>query len=118
MTYEHKWLLDPQDTTSLDPGAFFPHFIPDSLDQLKGPDTGYLRLPLSAYWGPQKKNGFNLNVAEELIFAYSETITNATVDVMAETLNKNLLITHWKDFFLEPRYVRTPWEQRFPQLKA
>lgn len=104
---------DPQ----WDPAAQIPHFIVDSLDELQGPATGRLFLPVTVYWGPRKPEGFDLGREPEVVLAYSEAITNATPDVLRKSVNKDLLKRYWRMLLLEEDFVRDPWEARFPELK-
>ena len=95
---------------------FKPYAVPDSLDELHGPDHGVITLPLTVYWGPIT-GGFDLADPSHVITAYSNLISNGDVDIQRELLNRELLIHYWRDLHLDFRRVRPLWEQRFKELR-
>ena len=94
---------------------FKPYAVPDSLDELHGPDHGVITLPLTVYWGPIT-DGFDLGDPSDVITAYSNLLSNGDLDIQREQLNRGLLIRYWQDLSLDFRRVRPLWEQRFKEL--
>ncbi len=94
-----------------------PRAIPDSLDDLKGPDTGRLVLPVTVDWGPPVTGGLDIDNASQLERAYSQIIANGDEQCQIDNLNKDLLIKYWPWLSVEKWRVRPAWEKAFPVLK-
>ena len=91
-----------------------PYTVPSSLDELKGPTDGAVRLPRHIDWGP----AYVYDLAEEsdLLLMYERVIREAqsTFDLRAY-LNGSTLRRLWSDLFL-PLPVRAAWQALFPEL--
>ncbi|MGC4940592.1 hypothetical protein [Kribbella sp. DT2] len=96
--------------------ARIPYVVPDSLDQLTGPRSGVVELPIPIDWSP--KTGYDLGDPDDRVLLYTTVISEAaTVDDLARFLNKDLLIALWPQLRL-PRYCVRRWHTAFPQLAA
>lgn len=94
-----------------------PRAIPDSLDDLKGPDRGRIVLPISVDWGPPVKGGLDVANDAQLERAYSQIIANGNEQCQITYLNKKLLIEHWPRLAIEKWRVLPAWEKAFPILR-
>lgn len=107
------------DTQESDTRVFYrdikPYDAPARLDELHGPRTGRIELPLNVYWGPAYT--FNLANGSDVVEAYQATLREGRVIDQVELLNKDLLVAIWPELILPVR-VRDLWEQRFPELAA
>jgi hypothetical protein len=93
-----------------------PYVVPDSLDQLTGPSSGVVELPIPIDWSPRRS--YDLGDPDDRISLYTTVISEAaTVDDLARFLNKDLLIALWPQLRL-PRYCVRRWHTAFPQLAA
>jgi hypothetical protein len=91
-----------------------PYAVPDSLDQLTGPRSGRVELPVR--WSP--KTGYDLGDPDDRIQLYTTVISEAaTVDDLARFLDQDLLIELWPQLRL-PRYCVRRWHTAFPRLAA
>lgn len=92
-----------------------PVIVPGSLDDLRGPGSGMVELPVSVYWSGSRQ--FDLadpHQAAALCDAVLDTA--ATADVLARYLNADLLIQAWPVLGMN-RVKRDAWERRFPVLR-
>lgn len=94
-----------------------PYWRPASLDELKGPAEGRLKLPLTVYWGPPQPEGFDLTDQVQAVRAYSEIIANSDDRYQKQTLNKNLLVSLCPKLSVDKLRVRPAWEKAFPILR-
>lgn len=92
-----------------------PYDAPARLDELRGPRSGHLELPLNVYWGPAYS--FDLANGSDVVEAYQATLREGRVIDQVQLLNKDLLIEIWPELILPVR-VRDLWEQRFPEVAA
>jgi hypothetical protein len=90
------------------------YHVPDSLDDLRGPATGVLRLPLSLFWGPV--HSFDIGDDGLAQIVYQAVINEGTKEDLSTYLNRNLLIDLWPRLSL-PWRVYDLWESRFPELR-
>lgn len=90
-----------------------PYDVPDQLEQLQGPLSGPVELPLNVYWGPP--HTFDLSNESDLVEAYQATLREGRVVDQVELLNRDLLVALWPELLLPVR-VRSLWESRFPEL--
>ncbi len=88
-----------------------PYPVPDSLDELHGPASGWVELSHSLYWAPGSRR-FNLDDDSGIKRVY----ISALADVQA-LVNKDRLVGLWDELVL-PRRVRDLWEEQFPHLRA
>jgi hypothetical protein len=92
-----------------------PVAVPDSLDDLKGPGSGVVELPITLFWSrPDRK--FNLDDRYQAIDMYLSVLDRGNVDELASYLNGKLLVELWPDLHLT-RAKRLPWQARFAELR-
>lgn len=91
-----------------------PYFCPSSLDDLRGPYSGIIRLRHSVRWAPGDGTA-DLDTVGGTRMAYQALLAEGTVSDQIEGLNARKLIEVWHLLNLDPR-VRDLWETRFPQL--
>jgi hypothetical protein len=90
-----------------------PYEAPDSLDELRGPKSGLLTLPIDVYWGPTPV--VNLDSVGGVVMAYQATISEGSAADQEKLLNRELLIEIWPRLAL-PARARAIWETRFLEL--
>jgi hypothetical protein len=90
-----------------------PYDVPDQLEQLEGPRSGQVELPLNVYWGPP--HTFDLDNESDRVEAYQATLREGRVVDQVELLNRDLLVQLWPELLLPVR-VRALWESRFAEL--
>jgi hypothetical protein len=89
--------------------------VPDRLDDLKGPGSGVVELPITLFWSrPDRK--FNLDDRYQAIDMYLAVLDRGSVDELATYLNGKLLVELWPDLHLT-RAKRLPWQARFAELR-
>ncbi|MET8956064.1 hypothetical protein ACWEO4_42630 [Streptomyces sp. NPDC004393] len=89
--------------------------LPASLEELSGPDSGSVELPLHLAWSGLTR--FDLDDEQLLVGLYRIVLTNGLREDLTRYLNADLLLRHWPRLRIAlGRPVRTCWEQRFPQL--
>ena len=89
--------------------------VPDSLDDLKGPGSGVVELPITLFWSrPDRK--FSLDDRYQAIDMYLAVLDRGSVDELATFLNRKLLVELWPDLHLT-RAKRLPWQARFAELR-
>lgn len=93
-----------------------PYEIVDSLDDLRGPTRGPLKLPVTLWWsGPH--DTFEASDPEDRAMAYSAVLSNARRDEIGTYVNRDLLIKDWPRLTIDRRVVDL-WSQAFPELAA
>ena len=92
-----------------------PYDAPAQLDELHGPRSGLMELPLNVYWGPEAT--VDLGTEGGIVKAYQATLREGRVIDQLGLLNRDLLIEIWPKLLL-PSRVRELWETRFPELAA
>ena len=86
------------------------------LDDLRGPTTGTIELPLRLFWYPDRT--FDLGEPGMLQWVYQTVLREATREEDLTTyLNGDTLVALWRDLFL-PKGVRRAWEDQHPALRA
>lgn len=86
------------------------------LDDLRGPTTGTIRLPLRLFWYPDRT--FDLDEPGMLQWVYQTVLREAAREEDLTTyLDGDTLVTLWRDLFL-PKGVRRAWEDQHPALRA
>ena len=93
-----------------------PTFVPDRLEELRGPARGSVTLPVTLDWTPA--NRYDMSSPREVKRLYqtvlSEALSEADVTAYVDaTLLKNV----WSSLRL-PRRVRVAWENAHPELAA
>ncbi len=91
-----------------------PYEVVDSLDDLKGPPQGTIRLPIWVRW----IDDGDIDVTDPggVRLAYQALLAEGTAEIQAQLINKDRLLQVWPHLSLDSR-VRDLWEDRFPQLK-
>jgi hypothetical protein len=92
-----------------------PTVVPGSLDDLRGPASGVVELPVRLYWSGSRR--FDLadpHQAADLCEAVLDTA--ATAGDITGWLNAGLLIRAWPVLGMS-RAKRDVWESRFPVLR-
>lgn len=88
---------------------------PDSLDDLHGPLTGRMTLPLHLEWSGRRD--YDLSDTEDLIWMYSRVIREASkVEDLTAHLDGPTLVRLWPELRLPARHVLA-WQGAFPQLQ-
>lgn len=72
-----------------------PYNTPTSLDDLHGPASGPLEMPITVHWGP--RHVFDLDDLGQRRAAYRAIVREGTADVQTELLNAGLLRELWSD---------------------
>ena len=88
--------------------------LPDSLDSLTGPRSGFVDLPLRLYWNPVRRP-FDITKPGERQLVYSAVLQEGTVDDICRYLNKDLLVYDWPTMPL-PIQMAREWQNRFEEL--
>jgi hypothetical protein len=93
-----------------------PVIVPGSLDDLKGPGSGAVELPITLFWSlPDRR--FDLGSRCRAIGMYLAVLDAARAPGdLAAYLNGELLADLWPDLHLT-RAKRAPWEARFEALR-
>ena len=105
--------------TTVQPGVKFrrPFVVPDSLDELHGPASGPLTIPLTVYWANPIPRVVDTGDDQVLADVYREILGTATYDELTSLVNKDALIRLWDDMHGD-RVLRAAWETHFPQLAS
>jgi hypothetical protein len=91
-----------------------PVVVPDSLDDLRGPASGIVTLPIWLDWGPDPV--YDLSQEGHVQTMYRADIFEATsAKDVCDWINADLLRGIWADLFLPDRY-RDLWESHLPEL--
>jgi hypothetical protein len=97
-------------------GARKRYVVADSLNNLRGPSQGTVRLPHHLDWSGD--SAYDLTRPARLASMYRTVLNEAaTVDDINTWLDGPTLVRLWPSLWLPPR-LRQLWEQRFPQLAA
>lgn len=91
-----------------------PFCLPTSLDDLSGPHTGSLRLPIHLCWSPGD-HVFDLARLGDALTVYQCVIAEGTTQEQHEYLNHALLIELWPHLHLDVRIIAA-WENTFDSL--
>jgi hypothetical protein len=91
-----------------------PVIVPSSLDDLHGPASGTVDLPVRLYWsGPAR---FDLADPHQVADMCEAVLDVGTIEDIARYLNADLLIRAWPVLGAN-RAKRDAWEDRFPVLR-
>ena len=93
-----------------------PFCLPTSLDDLSGPHTGSLRLPIHLCWSPGD-HVFDLARLGDALTVYQCVIAEGTTQEQHEYLNHALLIELWPHLHLDVRIIAA-WENTFDSLRG
>lgn len=90
------------------------YLVPDALEDLKGPASGIVELPIHLDWGPDRR--YDVTDDGSCAVLYQLTLQNSgSVDEMAGIVNAGRLVGLWPSMRL-PGRCRQAWETAFPQL--
>lgn len=90
-----------------------PYELPSSLDELRGPGSGVLKIPQSVHWGPD--SGADLSTRDGVQKAYGSLIREGSAAQQEQLLNRGVLLRAWSELRL-PQRCRALWEAQFPEL--
>jgi hypothetical protein len=93
-----------------------PVIVPGSLEDLRGPASGVVELPVRLYWSSGARQ-FDLADLDQVAAMYDAVLDGAAVigDITGY-LNADLLARAWPDLGMS-RAKREAWENRFPVLR-
>lgn len=90
--------------------------VPVSLDDLHGPSTGIVELPVRLYWSAGSGR-FDLSDFDQVAALCDATLDAAAgIDDITTFLNADLLVGVWPVLSMG-RAKREAWENRFPVLR-
>ncbi|WHP16100.1 hypothetical protein [Cellulomonas sp. ES6] len=90
--------------------------VPDSLDELRGPVAGHVRLPLHLQWSGRRD--YDLSDDTDVVWLYSRVIREAsTQEDLRSVLDGPTVVRLWSELRLPATHVLA-WEAAFPQLRA
>jgi hypothetical protein len=93
-----------------------PYEIVDDLDELRGPTTGTVTLPVDVYWsGPF--DTFDVGDEDDRALVYQAALSNGRREHIRSFVNRDLLIQDWPRLALDPRVVDL-WTRGFPEIAA
>jgi hypothetical protein len=91
-----------------------PYTVPNSLEELTGPTTGVVELPLRLDWSEQGR--YDLSDPRQLCLMYEVVIRESMrVEDLRAFLDGSTLRRVWRRLWL-PRKVRALWDSRFTGL--
>ncbi|MDX3311479.1 hypothetical protein ACWGH3_26785 [Streptomyces sp. NPDC054884] len=91
--------------------------LPESLDELRGPAQGVVKLPLHLAWSGM--TSYDLGKPRQRMGLYRTVLHEGLRDDLPHYLNEDLLLRLWPVLrTLVGRTVRTVWEDAFPQLAS
>ncbi|MCL2092444.1 MAG: hypothetical protein FWH11_14810 [Micrococcales bacterium] len=106
--------VEPGGVATLDNSR--PTFVPDRLDDLRGPTQGVVTLPLMLDWTPA--NTYDLSSEPRVRRLYETVLSEALSEDDVQTyVDKTTLTRLWHRLRL-PRRVRVAWESTHPELAA
>ncbi|MFI6442455.1 hypothetical protein [Streptomyces sp. NPDC050759] len=89
--------------------------LPVSLDELAGPQSGSVALPLELAWSGLRV--FELGDVKLLLGLYRIVLNNGSTDDFVRYLDQGHLVRHWSILRrMLGRGVREAWEEAFPEL--
>jgi hypothetical protein len=89
--------------------------LPETLDDLAGPDQGTVQLPAHIAWSGL--TAFDVEHPPLCASMYQVVLTEGLREDLAIYLNRGLLIRHWPRLrTVVGRVIRDVWEAAFPEL--
>jgi hypothetical protein len=89
--------------------------LPESLDDLSGPESGTVQLPAHIAWSGLTV--FDVNRPPLCASMYQVVLTEGLREDLAAYLNRGLLVRHWPTLrTVVGRAIRDVWEAAFPEL--
>jgi hypothetical protein len=108
----HATAPEPAD----DFGSRIPYVVPASLDELTGPASGVVELPVQLDWAPDTR--YDLDDPDSRRSCYVKVLSEAsTREELARYVDKDLLVETWPRLTL-PRHCVRLWHDTFPELAA
>lgn len=99
------------------PGAYEaarPYEVADSLDDLTGPTSGVVELPVTLDWGPHPV--YDLDDTDQREWLYTVVVREAQgQDDLRRYLDRDVLLDVWPRLVL-PQQCSNAWHARFPLL--
>ncbi|MFI8075152.1 hypothetical protein ACIF85_41265 [Streptomyces sp. NPDC086033] len=90
--------------------------LPVTLDELAGPKSGSVALPLELAWSGLRV--FDLGDVKLLLGLYRIVLNNGSTDDFVRYLDQEHLVRHWSILRkMLGRGVRETWEEAFPELR-
>ena len=87
---------------------------PARLEDLTGPTSGVVELPITIDWGPRRR--YDLGTDTDRRIVYERVLREAgDAEEVGRYVNGAILVDVWSRLWL-PQRVRLAWEQRFPEL--
>lgn len=85
--------------------------LPASLDELRGPTTGVVRLPLRLYWSGPDPQGVEWDVGTDdgRTWLYEVVLREGTLDDVRRFVAGNELARLWERLYLPP-WLRAAWD--------
>jgi hypothetical protein len=87
---------------------------PDQLDDLTGPTTGQIKLPITIDWGPKRTYDMGHDADRRVVYEMVLQEASNTEEV-GRYVNGKALAEVWSRLWL-PRRVREQWEERLSEL--
>ncbi|GAA3315613.1 hypothetical protein [Arthrobacter ramosus] len=92
------------------------YLVPNALDDLHGPATGTVELPLHLDWGPERS--YQVNDDGSCSVLYQLTLQNSgSIEEICRIVHPGRLTALWPTMIL-PARCRQLWETSFPELPA
>lgn len=92
------------------------YLVPDAFNDLQGPVTGTVKLPLHLDWGPERT--YQVNDEGSCSVLYQLTLQNSgSIEEICRIVHPGRLTALWPTMIL-PNRCRQLWEKSFPQLPA
>lgn len=92
--------------------------LPGSLEELRGPRSGVVRLPLAVNAsGAASAEGFDVSSPPMRAAMYQIVLREGSADDVRRYVDESSLRESWSHLWL-PGYVRCAWIERFPELAA
>lgn len=107
--------MDRADSTGIpQPRYQRPYAVPESLDLLRGPSSGTVRLPARLDWSGNAV--YDLETPGRIVDLYRTVLIEAAdAEDLYSYLNAAVLRRLWAMLWL-PARLRSAWEQKFPVL--
>jgi hypothetical protein len=93
--------------------------LPRSLDELRGPTRGVVRLPLRLYWSGPEPGSVEWNVADDQRRGrlYEVVLREGSLDDVRALVDGATLVRMWDELYLPP-HVRRAWEPLVESARA
>jgi hypothetical protein len=106
----------PSSASGSSRSAYLRERLPDRLDELAGPVTGTVELPLHLAWSGLRS--YDLGDIKLLLGMYRIVLNSGLREDLTAYLNAELLRAHWPVLRkMLGKAVRGVWEEAFPELR-